>query len=110
MKNPSLKGRETTVGGTIIMPTAINTEATTRSITMKGRKITKPIWKACLTSDNMNAVASSEKDGASPAGTGRFTASPRTSIVVVSTRRIMNSRNGSVVWTHACSSVRTPSI
>ena len=42
-KNPSLNGSDTTVGGTIIMPTAINTDATTRSITINGKKITNPI-------------------------------------------------------------------
>ena len=92
------------------MPTAMRTDATTRSITMKGRKITKPIWNACLISDSMKAVANSENEGASPSTTGRFTASPSTAIVSGSMRRDMNSRKGPVVSTQACSSVETPSI
>ncbi|PAV93737.1 hypothetical protein WR25_26584 [Diploscapter pachys] len=39
------------VGDSIAMPSAISTVATTRSMTMKGRNIRKPIWNAVFSSD-----------------------------------------------------------
>ena len=51
----SLNGSDTTVGGIIIMPIAISVEATRKSITMKGMKTRKPIWKAVRSSLTMNA-------------------------------------------------------
>src|SRR3546814_9249009 len=45
-KSNSLKGIEMTVGDSIIMPSDISAEATIRSMTRKGRKMRKPIWKA----------------------------------------------------------------
>src|SRR3546814_1580819 len=46
----SLNGSEMIVGDSIIMPRLISTVATTRSMTMKGRKMRKPIWNAVLSS------------------------------------------------------------
>ena len=46
----SLNGIETIVGESIIMPSDIRVEETTRSMIRKGRKIRKPIWKAVLSS------------------------------------------------------------
>src|SRR4051812_49509909 len=49
-KRRSLNGIDTMVGDSIIMPSAIKVEATTRSMMRKGRKIRKPIWNAVLSS------------------------------------------------------------
>ena len=46
----SLNGIETIVGDSIIMPSDIRVDETTRSMIRKGRKIRKPIWKAVLSS------------------------------------------------------------
>ncbi len=45
-KKASLKGSDTTDGGTIIIPIDIRTAATTRSMIRNGRKTRKPISKA----------------------------------------------------------------
>ena len=57
----SLNGIEMIVGDSIAMPSDISTVATTRSMTMKGRKIRKPIWNAVFSSDVTNAGSSTEK-------------------------------------------------
>src|SRR4051812_10794981 len=57
-KSNSLKGKETSVGGSIIMPIDISVALTTRSMTRNGMKMTKPIRNAVLISDRMNAGAS----------------------------------------------------
>jgi hypothetical protein len=41
-----LNGSETRVGGNINIPIAIKIEATTRSMIIKGKKITNPIMNA----------------------------------------------------------------
>ena len=46
----SLNGIETIVGDSIIMPSDISVEETTRSMIRKGRKIRKPIWNAVFNS------------------------------------------------------------
>src|SRR5690606_10120460 len=46
-----LNGSEMISGDSIIIPMAMSTLATTRSITRKGMKIMKPIWKAVLSSE-----------------------------------------------------------
>ena len=51
----SLNGREMIVGDSIIMPSAISTLATTRSMTRNGRKIRNPIWNAVFSSEVTNA-------------------------------------------------------
>src|SRR3546814_2044537 len=48
--NRSLKGMEMIVGESIIMPSAIRVEATTRSMIRNGRKIRNPIWNAVFNS------------------------------------------------------------
>ncbi len=48
--NINLKGREISIGESIIIPMAIKTLATTRSMIKKGIKIKKPIWKAVFNS------------------------------------------------------------
>ena len=45
-------GSDTTIGGSIIMPIEINTEATTRSIIRNGRNRGKLISNARLSSEN----------------------------------------------------------
>jgi len=51
----SLKGRETTTGGNIIIPMLIRTLATTKSMTRKGMNNRNPISKARLSSEIMKA-------------------------------------------------------
>ena len=46
----SLNGIETIVGDSIIMPSDIRVDETTRSMIRKGRKIRKPIWNAVFSS------------------------------------------------------------
>ena len=46
------------MGESIIIPMAMSTLATTRSMIRNGMKITKPIWKAVLSSLVMNAATS----------------------------------------------------
>ena len=55
MNSRILNGSEMKTGGSIIMPIDINVEETTRSMIRNGRKIRKPIWKAVLSSEMMNA-------------------------------------------------------
>ena len=55
MNSRILNGREMKTGGSIIMPIDINVDETTRSMIRNGRKIRKPIWKAVLSSEMMNA-------------------------------------------------------
>ena len=65
------KLRETTTGGSIIMPSDMSTALTTRSITRKGMKMTKPMMNAVCNSERMNAgtiVVSGVSSGV--AGTG----------------------------------------
>ena len=57
----SLNGSEMIVGDSIAMPSAISTVATTRSMTMKGRNIRKPIWNAVFSSDVTNAGSRTAK-------------------------------------------------
>ena len=45
-----MKGSATSTGDSIIMPRLISTLATTMSMTRKGMKIRKPIWKADFSS------------------------------------------------------------
>jgi len=54
-KSRILNGSEMKTGGSITMPIDISVELTTRSMTRNGRKIKKPIWKAVLSSEMMNA-------------------------------------------------------
>src|SRR3546814_11486386 len=56
----SLNGSEMIVGDSIIMPRLISTVATTRSMTMKGRKMRKPIWNAVLSSLVTNAGSATD--------------------------------------------------
>ena len=53
-----MNGSETVIGGSIIMPTDIRIEATTRSMMMKGTKSRKPISKARRSSEIMKAGTS----------------------------------------------------
>ena len=46
----SLNGIETIVGESIIMPSDIRVDDTTRSMIRNGRKIRKPIWNAVFSS------------------------------------------------------------
>src|SRR6478752_8829368 len=55
MNRRILNGREMKTGGSIIMPIDMSVLETTRSMIRKGRKIKKPIWKAVLSSEMMNA-------------------------------------------------------
>ena len=48
-------GNDIVIGGTMIIPSDIKIEATMMSITKKGSKITKPIWKAIFNSLNIKA-------------------------------------------------------
>ena len=50
-----LKGSEMSTGESIIMPIDISTLATTRSMITNGMNSRKPIWKAVLSSETMNA-------------------------------------------------------
>src|SRR5262245_40064416 len=54
----TFSGSEIDTGGTIIMPSAISTAATTRSISRNGRKMTKPATNAARSSDSMKAGTS----------------------------------------------------
>src|SRR6266478_5069560 len=49
----SLSGVEITTGGNCSMPTEVVIEATTMSITMKGRKRMAPIWNPALSSERI---------------------------------------------------------
>lgn len=49
-KSISLNGSEIVAGGTIIIPSAISTLATTKSIIRNGINTVKPIWKAVFNS------------------------------------------------------------
>ena len=72
-KKISLKGSDTVVGGSIIMPTDIKIEATTKSMTRKGMNNKKPISKARLSSEIMKAGMRLVKGVASgAAGKGSF--------------------------------------
>ena len=53
--NKILNGKAINIGESIIIPKDIKTEATTISITKKGKKSKKPIWKAVFNSDVINA-------------------------------------------------------
>ena len=53
--NSSLKGNDISMGDNIIIPSDINIEAMTMSITRKGRKIKKPISNAVFNSDVIKA-------------------------------------------------------
>src|SRR3954447_14045487 len=55
MNRRILNGSEMKTGGSIIIPIDINVDETTRSMIRNGRKIRKPIWKAVLSSEMMNA-------------------------------------------------------
>ena len=46
----SLKGMDMITGESIIMPKAISTAATTRSMMRNGRKMRNPIWNAVFSS------------------------------------------------------------
>src|SRR5574340_1530853 len=54
----SFKGSDTSWGGSMIMPSAVSTAATTRSITRKGSTTMKPIWNAVFNSLVRKAGAS----------------------------------------------------
>ena len=51
----SLKGSETIVGGTIIMPIAMSEALTSMSSTRNGMKMTSPMMNALLSSESTNA-------------------------------------------------------
>ena len=53
--NSSLKGNDISMGDNIIIPSDINIEAMTISITRKGRKIKNPISNAVFNSDVIKA-------------------------------------------------------
>src|SRR5262249_40917180 len=53
-----LIGKDSVVGGTMIMPKDSSTEETTRSISRNGRKMTKPILKETRSSLSMKAEVS----------------------------------------------------
>ena len=53
--NNNLNGREISIGDNIIIPSDINIDAITISITKNGKKIKKPISNAVLSSEVMNA-------------------------------------------------------
>jgi flagellar P-ring protein precursor FlgI len=63
-KNASLKGKDTTAGGTIIMPIDIRIAAVTRSMIRKGKYIRNPIWNEREISDSMKE-GTSRDSGAS---------------------------------------------
>ena len=54
-KSNSLKGNETSDGGSIIMPRDIRVELTTRSMTRNGTNMTKPMMNAVRISDRAKA-------------------------------------------------------
>src|SRR3954447_14208277 len=54
-KSSSLKGSDTMVGGTIIMPIAMSEALTSMSSTRNGMKTTSPMMKALLSSERTNA-------------------------------------------------------
>ena len=51
----SLKGRETNIGLSIIIPKDIRVDAITISITKKGKNKRKPIWNAVFNSEVIKA-------------------------------------------------------
>lgn len=51
----NLNGKDTIIGDNIIIPMAISTEATTKSIIRNGKNSIKPIWNAVFSSDVINA-------------------------------------------------------
>ncbi len=53
----SLNGREMTRGESIIMPIAISTDETTRSMIKNGMNSMAPIWNAVFSSDSTNAAS-----------------------------------------------------
>src|SRR5262249_38863984 len=96
-KRRTLKGRLTWDGDSDCMPSARRTLATTMSTTRKGRKIRKPIWKACLSSESTKAGATTARslsDTSAPPRSSRerATNSARSSGLPCSTR---NARSGS---------------
>jgi hypothetical protein len=56
-----LKGKETNIGESIIMPNDIKIEAMTISITRNGKNNKNPLWNAVLSSDVINAGRMTEK-------------------------------------------------
>ena len=57
-----LNGSAIIIGGNIIMPIAISTDATTMSMIKNGKKTKKPISKARLNSDIMKAGTRTRSD------------------------------------------------
>ena len=53
--NNILNGKAINIGESIIIPKDIKTEATTISITKKGKKSKNPIWNAVFNSEVINA-------------------------------------------------------
>ena len=51
--NNSLRGVEITTGGNCSIPTDVEIEATTMSITRNGKNKTVPIWNPIFSSDKM---------------------------------------------------------
>jgi hypothetical protein len=54
-KSSNLNGRDTIVGGTIIMPIAIKAALTNMSSTRNGMKTTRPMMNALFSSERTNA-------------------------------------------------------
>ena len=82
-------------GGTIIMPSAISTLATTRSMIRKGIKMVKPIWKAVFNS-LVTKAGSSTRNGRSSGPAMGPTSASRANRAMSGSRvcASMNSRNG----------------
>src|SRR4029453_4502226 len=60
-KRSTLKGRLTCDGDSDCMPSARRTLATTMSTTRNGRKMRKPIWNACFSSERTKAGATTAR-------------------------------------------------
>ncbi|CSI47826.1 Uncharacterised protein [Vibrio cholerae] len=67
--NINLNGKETIMGESIIIPMAMSTEATTKSMIKKGKNSIKPIWKAVFNSEVIKAGISTAIDTCSGAVT-----------------------------------------
>src|SRR3546814_13566423 len=68
----SLNGMEMIVGDSIIMPSAISVDATTRSMIRKGRKIMKPNWNEVFNSDVTKARSEESRVGKECVSTCRY--------------------------------------
>jgi hypothetical protein len=101
-----LNGSDTTTGGSIIMPIDMSTDGTTRSMMRKGRNSRKPISKARLSSEIMNAGTRMRSDSSSGvAGRGSRERSENRARSFSRTLRCMNTFSGSEARTNACSTL-----